>query len=242
MDVKYILSSILREASDLGAAGELVAGVRLSGAVNGERGEGYILLYTENLTLLYRRLGQRDYQGCSAALTEWSFDNFQEEKYALAMDIVCQGTSYRCDFTPSERESAESIINAVTAVHADPRNTYSEKTLLMAALLTALTDASQKEFTQNLLGRQLIQAADKFAAGHCLTDIVEKSGKLFDENQKRSVLLNLIEIRMSNDRWNSETASALQELAELWQMEDDFFRQAVEMMMLRRKLGNLFQN
>jgi hypothetical protein len=67
MDVKYILSSILREASDMGAAGEIIAGVRLSGAVNGERGEGYILLYDDAVTLLYRRLGRGHAQGANSA-------------------------------------------------------------------------------------------------------------------------------------------------------------------------------
>lgn len=240
MDVKYILSSILREASDMGAAGEIIAGVRLSGAVNGERGEGYILLYDDAVTLLYRRLGQRDYQGCTAPLSEWTFGNLQEKKYAYTMDVTCRGTSYQCEFTPSELESTENIIDAVTAAHADPSNTYSEKVLLMASLLTMLSEPVHREFTQSLLGKDLFKAAVKFAASHRLPDIVERSAALFDENQKRSVLLNLIEMRLSDDLWTGKESEALRELAEVWQLGDDFFEQAAGMLLLRRQLGSLF--
>ena len=96
MDIKYVLKSILREAANLGASGELQAGIRLAGAVNGERGEGYILLYSEGLVLLYRRLGLRDYEGCFADLTEWHFDNYREEKYSLLLDANCRDKSFIC--------------------------------------------------------------------------------------------------------------------------------------------------
>lgn len=241
MDVKYILSSIVREASDMGAVGQIIAGVRLSGAVNGERGEGYLLLYDDSLTLLYRCLGQRDYQGCTAPLAEWSITDYQEKKYAYTMDVTCRETSYQCEFTPSEQESAESIISAVTAAHTDPSSIYSEKVLLMASLLTMLSEPVHREFTQSLLGKDLFKAAVKFAASHRLPDIVERSGKLFDENQKRSVLLNLIEMRLSDDLWTSKESAALRELAGVWQLGDDFFEQAAGILLLRRQLGSLFE-
>ena len=66
MDVKYVLGSVLNAAAGLGGTGELRAVVRLSGAVNGERGEGYWLLYEDVLVLLYRRLGECSYEGCCA--------------------------------------------------------------------------------------------------------------------------------------------------------------------------------
>ena len=93
MDVKYILSSVAKEAEKIGASGKLLDGVRLSGAVNGERGEGYWLLYEDNLVLLYRRLGERDYEGCSGELSEWSFADYREEKYALKLQCSCGGSS-----------------------------------------------------------------------------------------------------------------------------------------------------
>ena len=117
MDVKYVLSSILREAARFGGTGELCAGVRLSGAVNGERGEGYLLLYSDVLVLLYRRLGERDYEGVTGTLPDWSFEVCSEEKYLIRITLQCGKESFACEFTPSERDSAEAIFNAITAAH-----------------------------------------------------------------------------------------------------------------------------
>ncbi len=241
MDIKYVLSSILRECTALGAVGELQAGVRLTGAVNGERGEGYLLLFPEGLVLLYRKLGKRDYEGCYAALSEWSFGNYIEEKYALALEVKCNDTLWRCEFTPSERESAEILLNAITAAHADPRTVYSEDILLMSALLTVLARQGHEAFAESLLGRQLFLAAGKFAGKYELIDLVKRAGELFSVEQKQSLLLNLIEMRLSDDLWTGEEASALRELAEIWQLEEGFFEQAAGMLLRRRKLGSLFQ-
>lgn len=240
MDVKYVLSSILREAASLGGSGTLKAGVRLSGAVNGERGEGYLLLYEDGIVLLYRRLGLRDYEGCYGETASWTFDNYREEKYNLAIDMDCSGTSYSCSFTPSEKEDCEIILNAITAAHAEPRSMFSEPALLMAALLSRLSDAAGADYTCDLLGKQLYQAGKKYGANYELPDLIAHCHSAFTEEQKQSVLLNLIEMRMSDDVWSSSEASALRELAEVWELGSGFFDTAAAMLLQRRKLGILF--
>lgn len=242
MDIKYILSSIVREAANLGAFGELQAGVRLTGAVNQERGEGYMLLYSNGLVLLYRQLGQRDYQGCFADLVDWGFENYQEEKYALTIDMICCGNRYRCEFTPSERESAEVIFNAVTAVHAQAQVLYSETTLLMTALLDLLSCDGHEKYAEDLLGKPLLRAGRKYAAGQQLQDLVARAAELFTLEQKQSVLLNLIEERMSDGLWSSSESAALRELAEVWDLGSEYFEQSCGVLLMRHRIGELFKN
>lgn len=240
MDVKYVLSSILREAEKMGGSGELRAGVRLSGAVNGERGEGYIMLYSDALVLLYRRLGERDYEGLTRDLAEWSFEDYSEEKYLMRITLQCANETYKCEFTPSERESAEEILNAITAAHAEPQAVYPESLLVMAALVYLLSSSEHEKFAQELLGKGLWRAARKYSAGKELESLAVKGGELFTSEQKQSLMLNLIELRMSDDLWQSAEAAALKELAQLWGLSIEFYENAVNMLLLRRRLGELF--
>lgn len=239
MDIKYVLKSILREAATLGASGELQCGIRLSGAVNGKRGEGYLLLYSEGLVLLYRRLGMRDYEGCFADLYEWHFDNYREEKYSLVMDAHCRDQAFVCEFTPSERESAELILNALAAAHAEPLTVYDENTLLMASVLTSFTPEDQTAATLALLGKQLYQASYKYAAKHQLTELIDRTGELFSNEQKKSVLLNLIELQLASDLHQTQFDELLK-LSGAWDLGDDFLTANVRSMRLRRQLTELF--
>ncbi len=241
MDVKYILSSVTKEAVKLGASGKLVAGVRLSGAVNGERGEGYWLLYEDNLVLLYRRLGQCDYEGCCGELDDWSFADYREEKYALMLQSSYAGTEYLFEFTPAERESAEIILNSITQAHADPKTVYSEAMLVMAGLLSFLSADGHEDYAVNVLGKELWRSGKRYAAKHTLPDLVEQGNKLFNADQKECVLANLIEQRMSDDLWKSEEAAALRELAEVWALPKDYFDTCAGILLKRRNLGVLFQ-
>ena len=241
MDVKYILSSVAKESVKLGASGNLVAGVRLTGAVNGERGEGYWLLYEDNLVLLYRRLGERDYEGCCGDLPEWKFADYREEKYALMLQVSCVGTNYLLEFTPAERNSAEIILNSLVQAHAAPEMVYSEEMLVMAGLLSFLSSDGHEDYAVNILGKELWRAGRKYAAGHSLPDLVALGGKVFNTEQKECVLANLIEQRMSDDLWKSEEAAALRELAEVWGLARDYFDTCAGILLKRRNLGVLFQ-
>lgn len=242
MDVKYILSSVANEAVKLGASGKLLAGVRLSGAVNGERGEGYWLLYEDNLVLLCRRLGERDYEGCCGELSEWNFSGYREEKYALMLQTSFNSTEYLFEFTPAERSSAEVILNAITQAHADPRTVYPEKLLVMAGLFTALSSGGHEEFVLNLLGKELCRAGRMYAAKNTLPDLVELANDQFTLDQKKSVLANLIELRMSDGVWTSEEISALRELAGVWELPEEFFDNCAGVLLLRRSIGDLFKD
>ena len=241
MDVKYVLSSILCEAEKLGGEGVLKAGVRLTGAVNGERGEGYFLLYNDVLVVLYRLLGQRDYEGIGKDIAEWNFENYREEKYALRITLKNAESEFECEFTPSERESAEVIFNAITAAHAEPQAVYPEKTLIMAALIYLLSSNDHEKFAQELLGKGLWRAARKYASGKDLSKLALQSGELFAPEQKQSLMLNLIELRMSDDLWQTEESAALRELSQIWGISGEFFSNAVNLLLLRRRLGELFQ-
>lgn len=239
MDVGYILSSVAKEAEKLGASGKLLDGVRLTGAVNGERGEGYWLLYEDNLVLLYRRLGERDYEGCSGALYEWTFADYREEKYALKLQCSCRGSDYFFEFTPAERESAEVILNAVTQAHAEPQTVYPEELLVMAGLLSLLS-GGHEEFAVNLLGKPLWRAGKRYASDRTLPELVSAGGRLFSIEQKESVLVNLIELRMSDDVWSSEEAGALKELSDIWELAPEYFETCCKVLLCRRSLGELF--
>ena len=242
MNIKYILSSIVNEAAALGATGELQAGVRLTGAVNKERGEGYLLLYEDGLVLLYRRLGQRDYEGCWAAPEEWNFENYREEKYALLIDMRCREAVYSCEFTPAERDAAEVIFNAIVSAHSQVQTLYSESTLVMTALLYMLSGDGHEEYAESLLGKPLFRAGRRYAADRELQDLVARGAELFSREQKECVLINLIEQRMSDDLWSSTESSALRELAGVWDLGDDFFEQSCRVLLMRRRIGGLFKN
>ena len=240
MDVKFILSSVAKEAVKMGASGELLAGVRLSGAVNGERGEGYWLLYEDNLVLLYRRLGERDYEGCCGELGDWSYTDYREEKYALMLQSFYAGTEYLFEFTPAERESAEIILNSITQAHADPHTVYSEAMLVMAGLLSFLSADGHEEYAVNILGKELWRAGKKYAASHTLPELLEQGNTLFNTEQKECVLANLIEQRMSDGIWKSEEAAALRELAEVWALPKDYFDTCAGVLLRRHSIGQLF--
>ena len=241
MDVKYVLSSVLQEARQLGSSGALQAGVRFNGAVNGERGEGYWLLFEDNLVLLYRRLGQRDYEGCCGELTDWSFEDYCEEKYALQLTAKFQEQSFRCEFTPAERDSAESILNAITANHAEPQAVYSESMLVMAGVFVQLS-GGHEDFARDLMGKALWRAGLKYAAKHTLPDLLELSNKLFSVEQKESIMINLISQRMSDNIWSGDERSALQELNSVWQLPEEFFLNVEKILLQQKKLGELFNN
>jgi len=241
MDVKYVLSSVLQEAQKIGASGSLQAGVRLSGAVNGERGEGYWLLYEDNLVLLYRKLGQRDYEGCCGEPADWSFENYREEKYALLLTAGCKEANFEYEFTPSERESAEIILNAITAAHAEPQAVYSQDMLIMAGLFVHLGNGHE-DFARNLMGKALWRAGQKYADKCSLVDLVKLGNEHFSTEQKQSVMVNLICQRMSDDVWSSEESAALQELSGVWQLPEEFFGNAVDILLMQKSIGELFKN
>lgn len=242
MDVKYVLSSVLREAEKLGASGGLIAGVRLSGAVNSERGEGYLMLYPEGLALLYRRLGHRDYEGCFADLLDWSFDNYREEKYALALTVSVHENVFNLEFTPSERESAEVILNALVQAQAEPQALYSESLLIMAGVFFLLAHDGHEDYARNLLGKQLWMAGKRYAADRTLAELVRQGNQLFSQEQKQSLLLNLIELRLSDDQWSTAEEDAMKELAAVWQLPEGFFEQSRSMFLLRSRIWEFFGN
>ena len=240
MDVRYILSSVAKEADNIGASGKLRAGVRLSGAVNNERGEGYWLLYEDNLVLIYRRLGERDYEGCCGELHEWSFSDYREEKYALKLQCSCNGNTYTFEFTPAEREAAEVILNAITQAHAAPQAVYPEALLVMAGLLNLLSGDGHEEFAVELLGKTLWRAGKRYAADRTLPELVNTGNSLFSIEQKESVLANLIELRMSDNVWSSEEAGALKELNDVWGLPPEYFENCTGVLLRRRSIGELF--
>ena len=241
MDVKYLLSSVTAEAVKLGASGKLLTGVRFSGAVNGGRGEGYWLLYEDNLALIYRQLGQREYQGACGELNDWSFADYREEKYALMLQAVYKSSSYAFEFTPDERKSAEVILEAINQAHAAPQTIYPEKLLVMAGLFILLSSDGHEKFAGELLGKELCRAGRRYSAEHTLPELVDLANKLFTAEQKESVLVNLIEQRMSDDVWSSEEAAALRELAEIWALPAGYFENCTGVLLKRRELGALFQ-
>ena len=59
--------------------------------------------------------------------------------------------------------------------------------------------------------------------------------------QKQSLMLNLIELRMSDDLWQPSESAALRELSQVWGISDEFYTNAVNLLLLRRRLGELFQ-
>ncbi|MBE6379500.1 MAG: hypothetical protein E7047_01055 [Lentisphaerae bacterium] len=239
MDIKYTLQSILREAASLGANGQLLAGIRLAGAVNGERGEGYLMLYSEGLVLLYRRLGLRDYEGIFASLDEWSFDKFREEKYLLTLEVRCRSNTFRCEFTPSERDSAEQILNAIAAAHAEPLAVYSESTLLMAGLLIGMSGPANGDLS-GLLDKKLYLAACKYATKHQLAEMIVRAGEIFSEDQKKSLLLNLIEFNLYETELPEKSCTLLRELAKDWLLDENFFETSTYLLSMRSKLNTLF--
>ncbi len=241
MDTKYILSSILREAKKFGGAGPVQAAVRLSGAVNGDRGEGYWLLYENMLTLLYRKLGERDYEGCGAAPEYWNFGDYREEKYALAIAMSCDEQTFECVFTPSERESAEAVLNAIQTAQATPQTVYSESALLMAGLLWQLSGDGHEDFARRLLGVRLLRAGRKYAESTTLPKMVEQADACFDVRQKKSLLANLIEQRMSDGEWSGEEQHALAELAGVWKLEAGVFDVFQDVLLLKNQCPLLFQ-
>lgn len=242
MDVKYLLSSVANEAAKLGASGKLLAGVRLTGAVNGERGEGYLLRYEDDLVLLYRILGNTAYGGICGEIGEWSFADYREEKYALMLTLSLREQSYSCEFTPAERESAENILNAITAAHADPQTIYPEKTLIMAGLFCYLAEGEHEKYAVELLGKELFKAAGKYTATHTLPDLLEAANSQFTAEEKNSVLINLIEQRMSDDLWSSQEAAALRELADVWSIDQQYMENCAQVLLMRSKLWTLFNN
>ena len=241
MDVKYVLGSVLNAAAGLGGTGELRAVVRLSGAVNGERGEGYWLLYEDVLVLLYRRLGECSYEGCCAELSEYAFEDYREEKYALMVNISCRNVKYACEFTPSERESAETVLNAISSASVLPQEIYDGNVLIMAGLFYSLS-AGHCDFAVELLGKELYRAGKRFAAENTLPDLVAKAGQSWSIEQKQSVVLNLLELRMSDNVFESEESEALRELAEVWNLGNEFYVQSKDLLLKKKRIGELFKN
>lgn len=240
MDVKYVLGSVLDAAAGLGGKGELHAAVRLSGAVNGERGEGYWLLYEDVLVLLYRRLGERSYEGCCAELDEYAFADYREEKYALLINISCRNVKYACEFTPSERTAAETVINAINNASAAPQSLYDSNVLIMAGLFYSLS-SGHSGYAAELLGKELYRAGKKFASENTLPDLVAKANDAWTDEQKQSVLLNLLELRMSDGIFEYEESEALRELSEVWNLKNDFYVQSKDLLLKKKRIGELFK-
>ncbi len=223
METKFILGSVRREAEKLGAQGDATHAVRLSGSVNGDRGEGYWLLYPESLILLYRKLGDRDYGGVCAAPEEWHFGNYREAQYELAIELSCDDAVYDCVFTPSERGEAEAVLNTIQTAAAKGVPRYAETLLLAAALIWQLSGDGHAEYARRILGSRYLAAGRRYAESATLSDLVSRAARMFSPEQKQSLMLNLIEQRMSDGEWTGAEQQALGELAaELGQAAEEF--------------------
>lgn len=240
MDTKFILASVLHEAEKYGVSGDVFAGVRLSGSVNGERGEGYWLLYEESLVLLYRRLGNRDYEGYAAPLEEWTFGEYREEEYNFTVDLSCDGKTYSCVFPPAEQEAAEVILNAIANINAALSASYPESALVMAGLLWILSGDGHADHALRVLGKQLYRVGEKFAEDKELTQIAELANTALNMDQKKSLIANLIEMRMCDGEWSSEEQSALAELAEIWEMPTEDYNNIRDILLLKNQCPLIF--
>lgn len=240
METKFILSSVRREAEKLGAHGEIRAAVRLSGSVNGDRGEGYLLLYEEAFVLLCRKLGERDYAGVIDAPGAWRTGALQEAQYQVSLEILYGDRVYRCVFPPSERVDAETILAALRDAEAAGETGYSVPMRIFAALLVSLSDADHSECLRRILNAGQTAAGRRYAAQHSLPELVEQAAGRFTEDQKKALLWNLIELRMSDGVWSSTEQKGLGELAQALGWSEAEFRETAHNLLIKNNCLALF--
>lgn len=240
METKFILGSVRREAENLGARGELTRAVRLSGAVNGDRGEGYFLLYPDFLVLLYRKLGERDYAGVLDDRGVWEFEDYQEAQYQLSVVLRHGDEVYRCVFAPSEREDAEAVMLAVREARDDREPDCSEAMLIFAALVRSLSGDGHMEYAARLLGGRLLAAGRRYAERFSLPQLAAQAAERLTPKQKQSLMLNLIELRMSDGEWTTAEQQGLGELAAALGWTEEQFREAGEFLLTKNSFPVLF--
>ncbi len=242
MDTKFILSNLLAAAGKFGAAGQVEAAVRFNGSVNGNAGEGYWLLFENALLLLYRVLGEYEYHGCCGKVSKWSYSDYCQEACCLRAKLSCGTEDFAVEFSLSEQHDAEFIMQKVAAANTDPLQLYPEKILNVAALFYLLSDESHREFALKLLGDELFSTAGRFAEQTDIQSVTGRCNELLSQAEKESVLTNLIDLRMSDYLWESNENAALQELAAVWDISTEFYTQCSQILLLRKKIGSLFEN
>ena len=178
-------------------------------------------------------------KGC-AELDEYAFADYREEKYALLINISCRNVKYACEFTPSERTAAETVINAINNASAAPQSLYDSNVLIMAGLFYSLS-SGHSGYAAELLGKELYRAGKKFASENTLPDLVAKANDAWTDEQKQSVLLNLLELRMSDGIFEYEESEALRELSEVWNLKNDFYVQSKDLLLKKKRIGELFK-
>ena len=72
--------------------------------------------------------------------------------------------------------------------------------------------------------------------------MVARAAELFTLEQKQTVLINLIEERMSDGLWSSSEAAAVRELADVWNLGSEYFEQSCGVLLMRHRIGELFKN
>ena len=240
METRFILSSIRREAEKLGAHGDILSAVRLSGAVNGDRGEGYLLLYQDAFVLLCRKLGERDYTGIIDAPGAWRTGSLQEAQYQIEMELLYGDTVYHCAFSPSERADADTIMEAFREAAETGTGRCSEPLLIFAALLVSLSNADHSEGLRRILDAGTIAAGRRYAAQNALPDLVEQAATRFGADQKKALIFNLIEFRMSDGLWSSDEQKGLCELAQALGWSEAEFREAAHNLLIKNNYLALF--
>ena len=241
METRFILSSIRREAERLGARGEILSAVRLSGSVNGDRGEGYLLLYADTFVLLCRKLGERDYTGIIDTPGAWRAGAVREAQYQIELELLYGDAAYHCVFSPSERADAEAILNALREAADAGTGRCSEPMLIFAALLVSLSNADHSEGLRRILDAGTIAAGRRFAAQTTLPELVEQAAEHFTADQKKALLWNLIELRMSDGLWTSTEQKGLNELAQALGWSDAEFRETAHNLLIKNNYQAFFE-
>ena len=242
MDTKFILSNLIAAAGKFGTSGQVEVAVRFNGSVNGKAGEAYWLQFENSLLLLYRVLGEYGYQGCCGNFSNWSYSEYSQESCCLRVKLSCGNEEFAVEFSFTEQQDAEKIMQKVAAANTDPLQLYSEKTLNVAALFYLLSDETHRNFALNLLGEDLFFTAGRFAEKSDIQNVTSCCNELLSQAEKESVIANLIDLRMSDYLWAGNENAALKELAAVWNIGDDFYAQCCQILLLRKKIGNLFEN
>jgi len=241
METRFILSSIRREAEKLGAQGEIRSAVRLSGSVNGDRGEGYLLLYQDAFVLLCRKLGERDYAGVIDMPGAWRAGALNKAQYQIELELFYGDAIYHCVFPPSELADAEAILTVLREAAASGAERCSEAMQLFAAMLVTLSDADHSECLRRILDPGRIAAGRRCAARHSLSELVRQIAESFSAEQKQSLIWNLIELRMSDGLWTSTEQKGLNELAQALGWSDAEFREAAHNLLIKNNYPALFE-
>ena len=241
METRFILSSVRREAEKLGASGDILSAVRLSGSVNGDRGEGYLLLYQDAFVLLCRKLGERDYTGIVDVPGAWRPGAVREAQYQISLEIIYDEQTYNCVFPPSERADAEKILTVLREAAASGETGYSVPMQIFAALLVSLSNADHSEGLRRILDAGAIAAGRRYAAQTTLPELVERAAGSFTDDQKKALIFNLIELRMSDGLWSSDEQKGLGELAQALGWSDAEFREAAHNLLIKNNYPALFE-